>query len=446
MRAELSSGPSAHEHPGRRLLAGVLAVGATGFGGGSALIPIFDREVVAKRGLLDPAQYTRHTVVANLTPGALPVKLAASAGVTLGGWPLALVAGLVVALPGVLATVGLLALADALGPQAVRLISYASVGITAFIVVLLVGYIKKVHDHAGPRLLAYVVITVASALATGGHEIVGLVARLAGASWEWPFPRLSALGLILVSLALIVVWALVGEAVAHHHEDHVHVAGLGRRVRAATVACLVMATAGVVVFWALHPSGGEIGALLAGSAVSSFGGGEAYVGVADGFFVQSGLVERDLFYTQLVPIANALPGPILVKVAAGVGYLAGLQAGPAVAWVLAGAASLATIGACCAVALPVLGAYEHLKQHRVVVAVGHFILPVICGLLVSVCATMFHVSADVGESAGVPAVPLVGVMAVAIVVMTWLHLRTRTPDLAMLFMAGGLSLATLASM
>lgn len=190
------------------------------------------------------------------------------------------------------------------------------------------------------------------------------------------------------------------------------------------------------------PGAGSAGDAAA-SAVSSFGGGEAYVGVADGFFVQSGMVERHVYYTQLVPIANALPGPILVKVAAGMGYLAGLPGGPVLAWTLAAAASVATIGACCAVALPVLAAYERLKDHPVVANIGHFILPVICGLLVSVCATMFHVSADVGETAGVPALLLVGVMVAAIVVMTWLYLRTRTPDLLMLLLAGGASLAVL---
>lgn len=334
---------------GRALLAGVLTVGVVGFGGGSALIPVFDREVVAKRGLLTAAQYLRHTVVANLTPGALPVKLAASAGVTLGGWRLSILAALVVALPGVAATVGLLALADALGPAAVRAVSFASVGITAFIVVLLIGYITKVHTRAGPRLVAYVVITVLAALATGGHEIVSLVARLTGLPLAWPFPRLGALGLILVALALIVAWSVVSRGwstPAPPDAEPAASSGLGRAIGRATAAWLLVAALGVGLFVLVPGTGLSLGSLLAASAVSSFGGGEAYVGVADGFFVQSGMVDRHVFYTQLVPIANALPGPILVKVAAGIGYLAGLPGGPVLAWGLAAAASLATIGAC----------------------------------------------------------------------------------------------------
>lgn len=446
------------------LLAGVFTVGVAGFGGGSALIPIFEQEMVAKRGLLRPGQFLRHTVVANLTPGALPVKLAAAAGVTVGGWQLSLVAALLVALPGALGTVALLALADALGPDAVRLISYASVGITAFIVVLLIGYITNVHAKAGPRLGAYVVITMVSALTVGGHEIVALVARLTGVDLQWPLPRLNALQLILVSLALIVAWSLwSGRKGVRSHSGPLggsepeqppaapaasgsagsHGTGFGRAVARATAAWIVVALVGVGLFVALHPQGAQLGGLLAASSVSSFGGGEAYVGVADGFFVQAGLSDRTLFYTQLVPIANTLPGPILVKVAAGIGYLAGLPAGPTVAWVLAAAASLATIGACSAVALPVLGTYERMKNHPIVVNIGHYILPVICGLLISVCATMFHVSADVGETAGVPALPLLGSMLAAIVLMTWLHLRTRVPDLLILIAAGAFSLTML---
>ena len=74
------------------LLRGLFLVGLVGFGGGSALIPIVERELVDRRKLLSAEDYVRHTVVANITPGALPVKLAASAGLTLGGWGLAVLA------------------------------------------------------------------------------------------------------------------------------------------------------------------------------------------------------------------------------------------------------------------------------------------------------------------------------------------------------------------
>ncbi len=64
-----------------RQLGSMLKLGTIGFGGGSAMIPVFERELVHNRALLDEDTFVRHTVIANVTPGGLPTKLAAlSAG------------------------------------------------------------------------------------------------------------------------------------------------------------------------------------------------------------------------------------------------------------------------------------------------------------------------------------------------------------------------------
>lgn len=429
----------------RSLLRGLLWVGTIGFGGGSALIPVLASELVEKRKLLREQQFTRHTVVANITPGALPVKMAACAGVSVGGWWLALLAGLAVALPGVVGTIGLLAVSHWLGADAVRLISYASVGITMFIVVLLVGYIIGVHVNAGGRLWGYLAITAVSMLATGSGELARLAGQLVGVTVTWQPPRLSAVSLIVVALLVIVAVSLMTGR--HHSADQVP-ATTSARLRPAMMALagfVGLVLAGLGVFWVLGgPSGLQIGGLLGLSTLSSFGGGEAYIGVADGFFVLPGLVDRAGFYTQLVPIANALPGPILVKVAAGIGYLFGLQWGIWSALGLAAAASAISVGACCAIAMPVLGAYERLKTNPVVINIGRYILPVICGLLISVSATMLNVSAEVASGAGLAATPVLWVSLAGIAVMTVLHLRRRVPDLVMLLLAGLVSLLVLA--
>ena len=63
-----------------QLIGSMLRVGTIGFGGGSALIPVIEKEIVHRRGLLDDPTFTAHTVIANITPGALPVKLGAYKG------------------------------------------------------------------------------------------------------------------------------------------------------------------------------------------------------------------------------------------------------------------------------------------------------------------------------------------------------------------------------
>ena len=75
--------------------------------------------------------------------------------------------------------------------------------------------------------------------------------------------------------------------------------------------------------------------------------------------------------------------------------------------------------------------------------IGRYILPVICGLLISVSATMLDVAAKVGEEAGVAPGPLLIVMLLAIALMTWLHLKRLASDILMLVLAGGASLLLL---
>lgn len=63
------------------------------------------------------------------------------------------------------------------------------------------------------------------------------------------------------------------------------------------------------------------------SAVISFGGGDAYLAVANGMFVNTGMIGYDDFYFKIASVANGLPGSILCKILAGVGYILGCQSG-----------------------------------------------------------------------------------------------------------------------
>nr|NLD40665.1 hypothetical protein [Actinomycetales bacterium] len=438
------------------LLRGMLTTGLIGFGGGSALIPIIEREVVEKRDLLTPEMYTRHVVVANMTPGALPVKLAAFAGHATRGAGLALLAALTVAAPGTLATLGLLAASDALGPGATQVIRHASVGIAAFIIVLLVGYILTVHRRAGRHRGAFVVITLLSALATGADSILRVIGTLAGRPIEFDLPSLSAVQLILLSLLLIGVYSLwqrgrhpgrdTSVALPHVRADRTdgRVRSQAGRAWMTTLVFVAVALAGVGLFAIVGGAdGARLGGLLGASAASSFGGGEAYVGIAEGFFVRQGHIGRDEFFTQLVPIANALPGPILLKVGAGIGFISGAATGGASAWLLGIAGMLVTLGMTCAIATPVLAAFESLRHVPFVVNVARFILPVICGLLIHVSASMLDVSAEVAADAGLSGQAVLWVSLAAIAGMTVLHVRRMVPDLAMLLVCGAVSLAVL---
>ena len=62
------------------LLASMLKIGFVGFGGGSALIPVIEKEVVEEQKLVKKEDYDKDVIVASITPGALPVEIATGLG------------------------------------------------------------------------------------------------------------------------------------------------------------------------------------------------------------------------------------------------------------------------------------------------------------------------------------------------------------------------------
>ena len=59
----------------KKLITIMLKIGAIGFGGGTALIPVIEDEVV-NNSLADEDEFNKDVIVANITPGALPVEIA----------------------------------------------------------------------------------------------------------------------------------------------------------------------------------------------------------------------------------------------------------------------------------------------------------------------------------------------------------------------------------
>lgn len=428
-------------------LVSMLKVGVIGFGGGSALIPLMDDELVARRRSMDDATFTRQTVVASITPGALPVKLAGLAGLQISGARLALAMAVTVALPGTVMTIAALAAVSAGGEAAMSYIAYASVGITAFIIALLAHYIGKVmasetrrRDRAVAALIA-----VSAFLVTGATETVTTSGHLIGRRWEISLPHLNAVQVVVGALVLISVWALLKGRKSVHLPRPSSVRR--RDPRFARSAALFFAAAVVAVIAAIVAAGPEVLTLLGlvgGSTLTSFGGGEAYVGVADGFFVSNGYVDSTVFYSQLVPIANALPGPILVKLASGIGYAAVSPThGELAGWVVAGAAGLLAVAACTGVAVLAMGAYERASDSPVIRAIGRYVLPVICGLLATTSAAMLNASATVASTAGVSPAPVLWLSIVGVGAVAWLRRRGTVHDVVLLGACGLASLAGL---
>ncbi|MFV0375045.1 chromate transporter [Microbacterium sp.] len=424
----------------------MLKVGVIGFGGGSALIPVMEKELVRRDGL-SADEFLQDTVIANITPGALPVKLAALSGARLRGSVLAVVGALAVAVPGTLGTVALIALFGQLGPGAIRMIEFASLGITAFIIYLLGHYVMKVVAPGGHPRAVPIVIAVVAFVLCGAGETIDLGHALFDREATWHLPELSALGLVLIALIAISVFTLWQYLRRHTADEHAGDAGRDGQTRRALHGAGLFAAVtavGLVVAVAVPPVGATLGflALTLASTVTSFGGGEAYVGVADGFFVASGLVDQGVFYGQIVPVANALPGPILVKIAAAVAFVAGGTAG----WLLAGAAFLVAVGSCSAIAVGVLAGYDRARNSLLIRNISTYILPVICGLLASTAVAMLHSNVRIAGEAGVPGWLTVLASIGLAVSVVFIHRLIRMPDILLIVLFGALSFAVLAAL
>ncbi|MDY2941888.1 MAG: chromate transporter [Varibaculum sp.] len=416
------------------LIKASLKVGVTGFGGGSALIPVIEREYVQQRKIIDGSTYTAHVIVANITPGGLPVKLAALAGSRIGAAG-AVLASVAMGFPGVLATVVLLALFSAIGSGAIRLVEFAAVGITVFIAVLLIEYIHRVLRSQ--KLLLAVAIMLVAYVLTGLNQTAKMFGLLFGKEISTSLPQLNAVALVLLAVAVAAVVAIVrrGKRVVTAVEP----IQSGRAISSAVV--FLVATI-LILGVAFVLGGGYMMSLIGFSTVTSFGGGEAYVGVVDGFFLSSGLVDSMSFYGQALPIANALPGSILNKLAAAIGYSYGMEHfGVIYAAVFATLGFLISVTGCCAIVMFLMAAYDRAANSAFVRYLGVVILPVICGLLLSTLMSMLNASMTIAKNAEI-SVPAVGWISIAGIVLAW-FMHKRLPDLALLGITGSVSLVAM---
>lgn len=121
----------------------MLEIGLFGFGGGTALIPVIEEAVVKEEKLVDEEEFNKAVLVANITPGALPVEIAAIIGNKVSGMKGMILSAVMMALPGAFLTVLLVSLIQMSGMAVLGQIMFASAGVTAYIIFMLVEYTKS---------------------------------------------------------------------------------------------------------------------------------------------------------------------------------------------------------------------------------------------------------------------------------------------------------------
>lgn len=415
------------------LYASMLKIGCIGFGGGSALIPVIEKEVVEEYKIVDKAEYDKAVVVASITPGALPVEIAAGVGQKQGVRGM-FFAALLMALPGALLTVAMLTVLSGLNQTLVRQIEFVSIGITPFILYLLTKYIfdviKAAKKESILRMWKVFVIFGGVFLLAGGKTLF----RLFGISGEPPFALstvailgISCFGIIWtsgvytwksISLPLLCIGLFV-LCTALDGQMFVY----GKLALGVLMACLTLIQCyrsfsigksktqinwkplrkevSVWILWVilfsipaviLHAE--HLWYLLRGlmSSFISFGGGDAYLTVADGMFVSTGMITESQFYGRLVSLVNVLPGSILCKTLTGVGYLAGYNQQSSIleGCIVAAAGFACSVAASGGVYSVVAFIYSYFEQIDIFQILRRWIRPIISGLLLNVMFSLIN--------------------------------------------------------
>jgi chromate transporter len=484
-----------------KIIISFLKIGTIGFGGGSALIPVIEKEVVSEKGWISEEKFIEYTVAANITPGALPVKLGASTGQELRGSVGAFLGGIAIALPGVFFTVLLVSVISALGGEFLHYIEYASVGISIFIILLLVLYINKVMllCKSNNILKKAVMIMIGAFLVTAGKELRQVTSIIFDIDIKTLPPTIydiSTFNLMIVSFFLIFFLAqnfnlkrgIYGSILAYVYVDISGKGGLLSSfiyIKPAIVPLMIVSLAYIyfidkkrtdnlskqklsfdfskltsiiffmgvaailiisafIIFPALNADGYSniegtqnllnfLGFVFI-STITSFGGGEAYISVADGFFVQNGFVPPNIFYGTIVAIANALPGPILVKVATAIGYYFGYTAtGQIGAGIMLSIAALSiTVGCSCSAMLVVVAGYDALKESILLKSLKLYILPVVCGMLITTSLSMVYEVLKITKGAEHGSVASLGLIALMYSGFYILHKKYHVHDVILI--------------
>ncbi len=467
-------------------------VGCIGFGGGSILIPVIESEVVDRCKFDTKEQYNKDVIVASITPGALPVEIAGSFGKRNFGWAGMVLGSVGIAFPGALLTVLLLTAFSMVQDKVLHFVEFMTIGVSAFIMLLLTGYVYSVYKKGLSRgksqSIKTLSVIVLVFLLVGGKNINQLLG-LQGT----PLVHVSTLQLLalvfffafytrgnyspkhLVVAALLGGVYLLGTGIAKDilpswivNVDIMCMVGFSfygfissflksKRDVAIDVKNVVM---DLVVWFSIV---GIVGIAVALqypevflymwksglSVLMSFGGGDAYLTIADGIFVESEMITTQQFYGQLVSVVNILPGSILCKTLTGVGYYIGQNVGGNM---IAGL-MFASVGFVCSVAVScgfvntVYYLYDALIKLNIFQTISKWITPVIAGLLInimiSLCNQCINLSAGLEISKGAIGIGLLVGYAVDFVLANRFNINTMIVLIVNLVVTAGVAMVLL---
>lgn len=415
----------------------IFKVGFIGFGGGNALVPVMEDAFVRNDDFdEDQATYDKDVIVANLTPGALPVELSSALGDHAFGFKGMLLGPVLFALPGVIMAAVLFMILSSLSENTLNYINIAAVGVAAFIISLLCDYIANVfvknRTISERRFKRTYLVVALICFFTCGNAIIKLLGVDATSLFSVSTVNMLAVVFFIAfwlhgnrdAFHIITTILLGGIFLLGHGKAGLlsNVPGLMPAVEILMIALSVIGLiqsvkskpikleidkkrmAKTFLLWLIFIVVLSIPAVIILddaipfllrdllSTVMSFGGGDAYLTIADGMFVETGYVTEDLFYGQIITVVNVLPGSILCKTLFGVGYFIGYQAtGVTALGILTGISAFAcSIGASCGAFFLIYYLYAGISKMNAIAFISRWIRPIVCGLLIKVMLSLVN--------------------------------------------------------
>lgn len=158
-------------------------MGAMTFGGGYAMLPILQREVVEKKKWATEDQLADYYAVGQCTPGIIAVNTATFVGTSQAGIPGGIVATLGVVFPSILIILAIAAFLS--GFMHLEAVAHAFNGVRAGVVALILVSIIKLFKGAVKDWPTRIIYTLVLALAAAGNFVTLPAATSAGVAAVW---------------------------------------------------------------------------------------------------------------------------------------------------------------------------------------------------------------------------------------------------------------------
>ncbi len=437
------------KHTMKSLLSIMLRIGTFGFGGGTALIPVIEEETIKNKKLINDEEFNKDVIIANITPGALPVEIASGIGRKIRGIRGMLLAALTMALPGAFMTILIISLINQSSDMVLKQILFASAGVTSYIIFMLHEYLKSTITSCRTNKITITgfILIILVFILTAGKEIYQILNLDITPVFDISTVQILIIAFFIIffnsgrfNLAKIIVSAVITIlyclCVGKSHIIHIPAV-----LWSLQSVMLVLSLYGIITginekpVFAIKPFKRFIKEefawflllfvfsvpafclcsdilLFTGkgiiSVLMSFGGGDAYLAVADGLFIDSGMISYSDFYSNIASVANALPGSILCKILAGVGYYVGYNEGGIITGLC-----VALSGFVCSVAASggtfsaMAYIYERFEKLNIFQTLKLYIRPIVAGLLFTVSLSMLYQNMSIAETENIPVISII---------------------------------------